>query len=265
MRALALLILFFATAAGATDLVFDLDWTLIYTTRESAVSADPSHTFTHGRLTYRFSDLAFDVLMELHRLPGVRISFFSGGGSERNEQVVRLLYQELNRRARIGESFAPHRIGSRDLLSAIGTSGRFAERFKKDLTRLIPDVKLDDALLIDDSGFAMPGQELNLVQLPRALDDIPVYSSAEWRSSSLREIPSDEHEWALERNKMAWVLGLIAQALESGDSRHKVVERVKLLQLEKDRVALTSEGLKRLGLPANPYRRWIGVCEGSLR
>ncbi len=205
--------------AQATDLVFDLDWTLIYSTREAAATADPKGVVRYGSEIYRFSEDAARVLLFLHRLPGVRVSFFSGGERERNEFVLGKLYEEINRLSGTGDEthrLQPYRIGSAQDLHVISTdtSKHFAERNKKPLKKLIPDIDLQDAVLIDDSDFADPGEERNLLRLVQTFDDIPSYASPEWRTAGLQETPTSRDDWKLERKKIVWVLGVVTQARE---------------------------------------------------
>ena len=93
-------------------------------------------------------------------------------------------------------------------------SKHFAERNKKPLKGLIPDIDLQDAILIDDSDFADPGEERNLLRLVQTFDDIPSYGSPEWRTAGLQETPTSREDWNLERKKLVWVLGVVTQARE---------------------------------------------------
>ncbi len=216
MKLLAALFLLVQTSqAFATDLVFDLDWTLIYSTRAASAESNPEGIVRYQDEIYRFSDEAAKVILTLHRTPGMRISFFSGGDHARNEFVIEKLYEEINRlNGTPNQTLKPFRVGSADDLRVLSSDPlkRFSERHKKPLRRLIPDIDLTDAILIDDSDFADAGEEKNLLRILDTLDDIPDFSSNEWKTAGLQELPKNRTDWSLERQKLVWVLGVVTEA-----------------------------------------------------
>ncbi len=123
----------------------------------------------------------------------------------------------MNRRAGSAGKFQPFRVGGKDLLTSVAAQpgARFPERFKKDLLKLIPDIDLSNAVLIDDvANFLIAGQEGNLLWLQQTFDDVPKFERLN-QYEKLEYVPPTRRAWALERNKLSWALGVILEARNS--------------------------------------------------
>lgn len=74
------------------DIVLDIDWTILNPTTEALAEAVTEGVFRHSTGVYRYSKHIVDFMMTLHSMPGVRVSFYSGGEADRNHAVVKDLY-----------------------------------------------------------------------------------------------------------------------------------------------------------------------------
>ncbi|MBI3542369.1 MAG: hypothetical protein HY075_03730 [Deltaproteobacteria bacterium] len=251
------------------DVVFDLDWTLIYATRPEVAGFERENVIVADGQLYRFSDHAVDVLLKLHETPPFRISFFSGGEPTRNRAVVDELYRRINARAPPGKRFQPYRVGDKELLTPTGApeTARFPERFKKDLRKLIADVDLSRALLIDDiEHFVAAGQEGNVLWLQDTFDDVPIFGRP-GETAKLKIEPRSRTAWAVERNKLAWAIGVATEAERLARETPSVsfVEHARRLTHDRggalirrtapSQLELAKTGLRAMGLPERPLER----------
>lgn len=186
------------------DIVFDLDWTLIYPTNEEMAKVQPENIVRFAGEPFRIADHVIEVLRELHRDPNIRISFFSGGVAERNNIVVNEIYRRINAD---GSAYAPHLVLHKSHLHVASTDPKhkFAERFKKNLS---PYFNLARTILIDDmKDFAIKGQEKNLYWLTPTYNDRPEFHLRHLEKSSDAEYSAPNfEEWEKERKKILVLL-----------------------------------------------------------
>lgn len=200
------------------DFVLDLDWTLLYQIRDPRQVTDTTRLLRAGGDTYRLADNAAQFIEYLASIPGARVSFFSGGERERNIEILRQI------RLSDGRTAADFNVFGKEDLSAVEPSKRssgtpgFAERFKKDLRKVLPDIDLERAVLVDDTiRFPAAGQQRNLLSLDPTFDFIENYGAFSGRRgeppwSGLKYLPSTRRNWALERRKLERAAGLIEEA-----------------------------------------------------
>lgn len=185
-------------ARAQMDLVFDLDWTLFYTTSVASVQENPQRTYEYEGVYYRMSDEAPEVLLRLQQ-QGYRLSLFSGGRRARNEFLAGQLVRESA--ALPGGPLRFYRVLSFEDLSRRErpASSRFTDTYYKDLTKVQP--RLDEVILVDDMNrFSAPGQERNLFWLT------PVYND-HWRYPQPGTVaglfdPRTREDWRRERRKL---------------------------------------------------------------
>lgn len=204
-----------ARAADTIHVVFDIDWTLVYPLEQAPARPDPRAVLINGKW-YRYTDGAAEALEELSRMPGVKISFFSGGDTERNRALLKNLKLPSGKRA---EDIAEKILGADDM-TAIDpdVTKKFSERMRKDLRKISPD--LDQVILVDDmKAFALEGQEKNMYWLGQTYNFAPNYEAAARRAAdgSAWEAPSKE-SWLLEREKLRRFLALFKRARERSPS-----------------------------------------------
>jgi hypothetical protein len=202
------------TKAEPIDFILDLDWTLFYSIRDPE---DPARVPRHERVVfqknghteyYRISDHAVELIEALLRIPGARVSFFSGGERARNETILRAIHLSDGRTA-LG--IASH-VFSFENLTQVSNDPRlrFPDRYKKQMRGLIPDLDPKRALLIDDHPeFAM--NDLKAVRVYGELNFRPMFEPT--LIGSRYEALSEAH-WRRERDKLAIVLGVIDRAYQ---------------------------------------------------
>jgi hypothetical protein len=213
-------------SAQVLDVVFDLDWTLIYNTTPELAKAEPKDTFKIDGHDYRFADHALEVLDLLRATPGIRLSYFSGGDAARNREVIK----EIKRRVPVKfyRSLDTHHLHS----VSDDTSLRFRERFKKDLAGKFD---LARVVLVDDvREFAFKGQEDLVLWLGETYEDWPRYELRSIDTRPAQYFAPDFKAWAREREKLVRALGLILQARalwRAPETFGSVLQRVLMLEL----------------------------------
>lgn len=182
--------------------VFDLDWTLINeTTADMATKFPKDVLYIEGKY-YRLTKNAVKKLIAIHQEPNVAVSFFSGGGSSRNQAVVDELYRRI--RDRVGDDrFRPHLVLSKEHLQAVSQdlSLKFSDRWKKNLEWFFD---LKNTLIIEDVRTFVPkNQKAHLIWLGKTYNDrANFYARAlENQNDSLYSAPSYQ-EWYRDQNKL---------------------------------------------------------------
>lgn len=178
------------------DVVFDLDWTLLYPLKENP-NGKFSKVIEASDELYRIADGAEDVLLRLYEMPNVRISFYSGGNTARNIEALKKI-QLANGQSAFDIAYKVLNVSD---LAAISydESLPFTQRFKKDLSRINSDISR--VILIDDSkNFALAEQSRHQLWLGKTynyyekFDDIPLVKDG--------YDPPNLKEWMRERNKI---------------------------------------------------------------
>jgi hypothetical protein len=282
-------------------LVLDLDWTLIAPVPDHHIQVDPSHLITaHGEVNRLVLNTGA-FLQALSKIPGVEISFFGGGLQPRLEAITRaiklpngLTAYDLARmngglirpgtKARLFDNEymtevkdVPEGVDPHNVQHMRAMHLRFTDFFKKNLSKIFGvDGDLSRTILIEDQkDFAAAGQEQNLLWLQNPYNYYEDYDH--WKATRPpgpldAYDPPDLARWYLERNKLAWALGLIKTAVEvssrgadpvTGDSPLTLTEALWRLQHDKNgiimrdsdsQIALFQKGLRAMGLPALPAR-----------
>jgi hypothetical protein len=184
------------------DVVFDLDWTLVYPLSERPQMMEEILE-VEGKY-YRLTDWSKEVLLQLHRKPDVRVSFFSGGESSRN--------LELLKKIRLNDELSAldiaYKVLSKNDLTTVNEdpSLAFTQRFKKDLTLINAD--LSRVVLVDDSReFVLPDQKKNQLWLGETYN---FYATQDELPKLPRQYdPPDPARWGRERKKMLSVYGAL--------------------------------------------------------
>lgn len=213
---LAFLISFSAIAGVPVDVVFDIDLTIVANIPESGKDplrdpADPRRGTVDIQFTdegvakaerYRVFEGMTDLMAKLKADPRVRVSFFSGGTEARNESLLREI--KLPDGTSLWD-LAQGRVYGRTSMTATGKGSmhRIRDRFKKDLTRINPD--LSDVIIIDDiKEFVPDSQTGHMLWIG---EDFPYPE----RSHILTRVTPDL--LARERNKYRWISSKLELAL----------------------------------------------------
>lgn len=189
--------LFLASAAFAGgpsyDVVFDIDWTLFYPTKNLAAQDGVQV----GEETYRIADGALQIISDLYA-QGHRVSLFSGGKKERNAALAEYVQNRLH--AQGLRDFSFYKVLNFENLTprpGAPAGAKFSERLMKDLSLVNAD--LNRVVLVDDMPkFSVPGQERNLFSVGKT------YVFYETFDPSLHGEfdPPSKEEWLRERNKL---------------------------------------------------------------
>ena len=182
-----------APAASFFDLVFDLDWTLVYPVDKN-VNAE-TIVLPQGR--FHLADGVPETLLKLHR-QGHRISIFSGGVVVRNRALAEILVHKIH--ALGGTDFSFYKVlNFEDLSQRPGASkdSKFADRWMKDLRKVNTDLRR--VVLIDDMiKFSPAGQGKNMYWLAKTYN----FHKAFDRHAKGDFDPPTKTAWRTERNKI---------------------------------------------------------------
>lgn len=253
MKLIYLFIFFVISAAQAQiDIVFDIDWTLVYPVDET-MKNDPRVYLAQGEY-YRVSDGAEEVIASLSQDPRFRVSFFSGGDRLRNEELLKKIALPLDSKTAFDVAY---KVLSKKDLAVVSTDKklRFSERFKKDLTLVNKD--LNQVVLVDDlKNFTPSGQEDNLLWIGKTY----TYQEKFKKLPPSKYVPISELSWLSERYKMYWVYSAIDEAAalsEKADSSFKD-ELNRLLenkQPQRPRLRVIREALDVMTRLANKFKQ----------
>ncbi|MGZ3789383.1 MAG: hypothetical protein ACXVLQ_12720 [Bacteriovorax sp.] len=200
-----------ASQSDLKHIVFDIDWTI---TSEVDVNFEGPRTIDVEGKKYFVHDGIEDLIEELLKRKDVKISFFSGGGLSRNHE---LLSKIKLRDGRSLEEIA-YKILNRDDLTinpgALETD-RFFVRFKKDLTKVSPD--LENLVMIDDTEHFVldPLQEEHVLTLGKTFKHFDHFEDA--KEATGPYVPRSIGEWGLARKKLYVVGGALDTALKECD------------------------------------------------
>lgn len=86
-----ILFTFISTSSYARyiDIVFDIDWTLVYPVNDLSEITNTSRLYHLNGEYYRLADGAEEIIDDLIKNKNVRISFFSGGLEKRNIDLLK--------------------------------------------------------------------------------------------------------------------------------------------------------------------------------
>jgi hypothetical protein len=193
-----------AFAGVPVDIVFDIDLTIVALVKDGPggdLLADPALPdkgivdIGYHNERYRVFEGVRELLEKLKKDPRVRVSFFSGGQEARNEALLKKI------KLQDGSSLwdlAQGRVLGRLSMTPTGlpSPARIRERFKKDLTKINPD--LSDVIIIDDiKEFVPSSQRPNLLWIG---EDFPF-------PDRTKNPPASVHPTLLqqEKNKYQWI------------------------------------------------------------
>ncbi len=193
-------------------IVFDIDWTLVNPTNERMANADVTGIIRVENGLYRLSKSAIDVLITLHQIPDIKISFFSGGSAERNKQLLQQVYEILDKK--VGhKAYRPYKILNINHMVKVSddTNLKFHLRYKKDLSVYFD---LNQTLLIDDvKDFTPKGQERNLLWTGKTYNDRIRYELGALEAASEQAYTApNQQEWQREQMKLIRLLGIVLES-----------------------------------------------------
>lgn len=190
------------------DIVFDIDWTLVYPIKDISNIEDTSRLYYINNEYYRLADGAEQVIDDLIKNKNVRVSFFSGGEQSRNINLLKSINLPNSNKTLYEIS---HKVLSKKDLTVLNSNQelKFFERYKKDLTQISNN--LDNIILIDDiKAFTPTGQKRNVLWLGDTFEFTPKFLV----NQSSEFLPKTKMAWAVERSKMFWVYEQIDYAIK---------------------------------------------------
>ncbi|MBK8204196.1 MAG: zeta toxin family protein [Bdellovibrionales bacterium] len=209
------------------DVIIDIDWTLAYLLPPSGDAAADPGTFRFANTLFRFSDYAAQVIFHLARDSRFRVSFFSGGSTNRIEHMLRQL-EILPGLSAFDVAF---QILTKHNLTNVSTDSSlpFSSRFKKDLRTVMRNINLERAILIDDiKDFGPENQHRNMLWVDHALGyyrDLEQIRQARAEGADSRYLPREINgdggllDWQRERQKLLYSLGVILEVARLSQSQ----------------------------------------------
>lgn len=204
MKFLLFLVISFAYAQ--VDIVFDIDWTIVYHVDEKFAN-DPRTYFVDGKY-YRLADGAEEIVSEIIKHPDMRVSFFSGGGIERNRKLLEQII--IPGTDKSFYDFAYKVLSKEELLNISNNPELpFSQRYKKDLSLI--NTNLENIVILDDlADFTPKSQSRNLLWMGETYNFYHSWDNVGFSKFS----PPSELAWLHERQKLFWSYDLIMEAYE---------------------------------------------------
>ena len=208
--AIIIFIFSFSSLSSTIDfnLIYDLDYTLV---QEVDKNTPKSFKLNFDGKYYKVNNWALEGI-EVFKAHGVSIHFFSGGQKERNIELLEKI--KLSNGLSLKE--IANNIWSKSDLDPASTTGRFGERYKKNLLKL--NLNLSKSLLIDDYFNFVPKNQIdNLLWIGKTYYYFDTYAEAQHAlrlgKFKAEYIPQSYDEWFIAKNKFKFVNELILDAV----------------------------------------------------
>lgn len=234
--------------------VFDIDWT---------ISAEVKPEQSGRRIVeiegkkYFIHDGVEEFVENLLRHESVKISFFSGGGVDRNHALLASVKLSDGRSLK---DIAYKILNREDLTPVLNVpqSEKFYKRYKKDLSKISPD--LEQLIMIDDTQhFVLNSkQEEHVVYLGKTFEHFETFKEA--AAAAGEYVPRTESEWSFARKKMFILNGAFHEAIketeESGISFSEAMKiQIKNLDLARSDWNEYSNQMYKISLALNSQRK----------
>jgi hypothetical protein len=211
------------------DIVFDIDWTIVYQVRERYISAP--EVMKIGDEYYHTSYNLIPLIEDLLNKPNVRVSFFSGGSSRRNLELLEKIKLSNGKSLR---EIAYKILSINDLEIRPGVDPndstiKFSKRYQKNLLRI--NSNLENVVMIDDiENFLPEKQSDHMFFLQKTYEYFPTFADAK-EARILDEIKSDYipltyQEYIGEKQKLNWVKSVLDQSFVIAEGQNKNLSNV---------------------------------------
>lgn len=191
--------------AKTFNIVFDLDWTLIYNTREN--SEGTADVVLSEKESYKFADGAGEIIEALLGIPGVKVSFFSGGPASRNEEVLKKLILPSGRSA-FEIAYQIRSFADLERRPGVPDSVHFTKRYRKNPDSI--DHNSENTIIVEDSPqFIDLLQQANVLWIGAPYEYIDREEQVfdpEFRDGKIY-IPNSIEDFKRERQKLIWAYG----------------------------------------------------------
>lgn len=222
--------------AFATTVVFDMDWTVLYSISEEQAKIEPESTITYKGKYYRITDYAIEAFELLHRA-GINIAFFSAGDQDRNEFVLKVLTERLNKISSQPRSLS--RVKNIESLTDTERAdgifrtdaskeeldlGFFQGRYKKDLLKIVSPSELRRTVLVDDDPRYIMNEQVEHLFRVTSFNDVLDYV---YKLKPERHYAESTLDWYIERHKLLITVEAIIQAHENPDPKLTLAQQSK--------------------------------------
>lgn len=211
------------------NIVFDLDYTLV-----NPINYDhPKAIVLSNGDRYMVSPHALNFLESLKKRTDVNLYIFSGGEEARNLELLERIKTSENESL---ETLIQHVFSLQDL-EVVASEGRFAERNKKNLSKL--GFNLESTVLIDDVEKFIPAdQQKNMLWLGNSYYYFETYQEAllAFNDTSFEQAylpPSFEH-WLADNQRFKLVQSLFDEVFNNYD-KNPSVSFIEILNEHKNR------------------------------
>ncbi|MBC7714363.1 MAG: hypothetical protein H7177_13545 [Rhizobacter sp.] len=189
--------------------VFDIDWTIV-----SEIKKPTPEILKNKRLikvqdkTYYVNEGLEEFIAEILSHPEMKISFYSGGESIRNQELLSKI------KLKDGRSLLQiaYKIMSKEDLVIMDApvGARFSERYKKDLTKISKD--MDQLIMFDDTPNFIKNSEQaeHVFFIGKALEHYETFLETEGTSGEY--VPKNYDEWFLNNKKLVVLNGVFREA-----------------------------------------------------
>lgn len=179
-------------------IVFDIDWTIVAEVKDPTNFKDVIHVDGTDYVVYPGLR---SLIQEMAQYPEIKISFFSGGANKRNEKLLSLIKLDDGRSL---QKIAYKILGRDDLvrMEHVPESARFAERYKKDLSKVSDDI--NSIIMFDDTAnFTLPnsGRQKDQVFF-MGTSYLPFASFEEAQKHTGEYVPKSYEAWKLDRERL---------------------------------------------------------------
>lgn len=209
-----------ADKATKRHIVFDIDWTIV-----SEIKNPSSSDLKNKRVIevegkhYFVSDGLENFIEDILSHKTMRISFYSGGKESRNHTLLSKIKLK-NGKSLLEISYKV--LSNEDLTAVPGApkGARFAERFRKDLTKVSKD--LEELIMLDDTANfvvdSSDNQNQHVFFIGKSFEYFEKYSDAEGKVGEY--VPRSYDQWLLNKNKIG-ILNIVfneayAESAETG-------------------------------------------------
>jgi hypothetical protein len=241
----------FISSEKTIDVVFDIDWTIVSDYEPEFSKAPASKIFEADTGSYVLRD-GVTELIEYLLSENIRVSFFSGGVEKRNNELLsKILLSD-------GRSLLDiaYKVKSKPDLTTvpdIPETAKFSEKFKKDLTKINPD--LQSIILLDDNYrfYASPEQKPNLIFFGPTYKYFDEYGDCKQYTGQYK--PQSFEQWNVDRKKMYIIKNHIERSLkEMREKRISFLKAIKSIEEKMDYPSgvtnfYTSEVIKKVTSP----------------
>ncbi len=203
-----------ADKAVERHIVFDIDWTIVSEIKNpTPADLKNKRIIEVEGLHYFISDGLEDFIENILNKKEMRISFYSGGKESRN---IKLLSKIKLKNGKSLFDISYKVLGSNDLVPVLDAppGARFAERFRKDLTKVSKD--LDQLIMLDDTANfvvdSSDNQREHVFFIGKAFLHFEKYSDVEGQVGEY--IPKSYDQWLLNRNRLRILNVMFSEAYE---------------------------------------------------